>query len=76
MKLRTSLFFVLGLAAMSPVYAADMKESAEDRAEVRYDATKDIVKKNYEMAKEDCKALAGDAKDVCLRRGQVPGQGG
>ncbi|MDP1928037.1 MAG: hypothetical protein Q8K62_05940 [Thiobacillus sp.] len=67
MKLRTAMFFALSLAAMSPAYAADVKDAMEDRAEARYDAEKDTARHNYEIAKENCKSLSGDAKDVCMK---------
>lgn len=67
MKLRTALFFAMSFAAMSPAYAADVKDAMEDRAEARYDAEKDAAKHNYEIAKENCKNMSGNAKDVCMK---------
>lgn len=67
MKLSTALLFAMSFAAMSPVYAADVKEAMEDRAEARYDAEKDAARHNYEIAKENCKNMSGNAQDVCLK---------
>lgn len=72
MKLRTSLFFAaLSLAAMSPIHAADVKDTMKDRADAQYDATRDAAKQNYEMAKENCKNMAGNAKDVCMKAAEA-----
>ena len=77
MKLRTALFFAMSFAAMSPVYAAYVKDAMEDRAEARYDAEKDSgkepaqatddqMKAYYQAAKEKCDQLSGNAKDTCI----------
>ncbi|MDO8942384.1 MAG: hypothetical protein Q7U75_04325 [Desulfobacterales bacterium] len=67
MKLRTAVFFALSLAAISPAYAADVKDAMEDRAEARYDGVRDAANHNYEIAKENCKSLSGNAQDVCMK---------
>jgi len=72
MKLRTRLFLAaLSLAALSPIQAADVKDTMKDRADARYDATTDAAKQNYEMAKENCKNMAGNARDVCMKEAEM-----
>lgn len=72
MKLRTSLFLAaLSLAAMSPIHAADVENTMKDRADAQYDASKDAAKQNYEMAKENCKNMSGNARDVCMKAAEA-----
>lgn len=72
MEFRTSLFLAaLSLAAMSPIHAADVKDVMKDRADARHDATRDNARQNYEMAKENCKNMAGNAMDVCVKAAEA-----
>jgi len=82
MKLRNAMFIALGLSIMAPLYAADMKDVMEDRAEARHDAAKDQAERNYDVAKDNCKKnvrqCEGRLHEGCegrLRRREGPGQG-
>src|SRR3569623_1764134 len=67
MKLRNAMFIALGRSIMAPLYAADMKDVMEDRAEARNDAAKDQAERNYDVAKDNCKKMTGNAKAVCMK---------
>lgn len=72
MKLLTSLFLaVLSLAALSPAHAAGVKDTIKDRADAQYDTTRDAARQTYEMAKENCKNMAGNAMDVCMKEAEM-----
>jgi hypothetical protein len=71
MKLRTALFLAMSLAAATPLYADDVKDTLEERAEARSGMARDAAQQHYEVAKENCKRMSGDAKDACLEQAKA-----
>lgn len=69
MKIISMAILTFNLIALgaSTVYAADMADMKEDQAKDKYHATKKAVKTEYEMAKERCEAMNGNAEDVCMK---------
>lgn len=71
MKLRTAVFLALSLAAATSVHAADVKDNLEDRADARAGMARDAAERNYELAKEKCNDLRGQAKDACIAKAKA-----
>lgn len=77
MKLHTALFLALSMGVLSPVHAADMKNTGdmknmkEHRAEAQYDSARATAKQRYEAARENCRNMAGEEKDACMKSAEA-----
>lgn len=63
---------VLSLSFSAPSFAADDATKTTKRsAEAREERTTDQAKADYEAAKERCKELKGNEKDVCMKEAKA-----
>ncbi|KAB2325701.1 hypothetical protein F8A86_01440 [Betaproteobacteria bacterium SCN1] len=67
MKLRIAMCLALSAMVLGPAYAGDVESAMKDRAEAQADAAKDMAKRNYELSRDTCKSLSGNARDVCVK---------
>ena len=73
MKSTTAALLVFNLMTLGAThaFAANIADVAEDRAEAKYDATKSDAKHQYEAAEANCRNLAGNSRDVCMKEAKA-----